>query len=124
MSVAVSEKCNSGRRAREVINLWIGVTWRSPSSYLYADATGHLDVDAKCLGNHQDVREENGRVQVVAPQRLERHLRDVLWVLEQLQEVFAGLLLVLAVLWQMPTRLSEKPHRRSLDRQSLRSPYH
>eukprot|EP00959_Pyramimonas_sp_CCMP1952_P452453 9466618-Pyramimonas_sp.AAC.1 len=39
-------------------------------------AAGHLDVNAKRLGDDEDVGEENGSVQVVASQRLHRHLRD------------------------------------------------
>ena len=61
------------------------------------------------LRNHQDVTEQDGGVQVVPPQGLQRHLRNVSRVGQQLQEVLALGLLVRLVLWQVPSSLTEQP---------------
>mmetsp|Transcript_20318 Transcript_20318/g.44472 ORF Transcript_20318/g.44472 Transcript_20318/m.44472 type:complete len:470 (-) Transcript_20318:25-1434(-) len=73
-------------------------------------AAGHLDVDAEGLGHHEDVGEEDGCVQVVAAEGLHGHLSDGHGVVEDLEEVLAGVLLELVVLGQMAARLAEEPH--------------
>ena len=61
------------------------------------------------LRNHQDVTEQDGGIQVVPAQGLQRHLRNVSRVGQQLQEVLALGLLVRLVLWQVPPSLTKQP---------------
>ena len=77
-------------------------------------AAGHLDVDAHGLGDDEDVREEDGGVNVVAAHGLHGTLGDVRRAPQQLEEAFARTPLVLVVLGQMAARLTEEPHGRLL----------
>ena len=63
-------------------------------------------------GGH-DVREHHGRVDVVAPHRLQRHLGAQLGLVRDLEERVA--LADRAVLGQRAARLAHEPHRRPLD---------
>mmetsp|Transcript_78981 Transcript_78981/g.142496 ORF Transcript_78981/g.142496 Transcript_78981/m.142496 type:complete len:233 (+) Transcript_78981:815-1513(+) len=70
----------------------------------------HHHTNSQSLCYHQNVREENGRIHLVAPQWLHRALCHIRRVLQQLQEVLAGRLLVLIVLWQVSACLAEQPY--------------
>mmetsp|Transcript_23847 Transcript_23847/g.46747 ORF Transcript_23847/g.46747 Transcript_23847/m.46747 type:complete len:397 (-) Transcript_23847:261-1451(-) len=74
-------------------------------------ASRHLNLDVQGLGHDENVGEQNGGIDVVTTERLHGHLCDVLRVVEKLEEVFAGVLLVLVVFRKVATSLSEEPHR-------------
>src|SRR3954469_18050299 len=83
-----------------------------------ADTLDELDVDAHPEDRRHDVREENGCVDVVAPHRLERHLRAKLRRLRHLEE--RVVLSNRPVLRKRAARLAHEPDRRTLDRLGAR----
>ena len=78
-----------------------------------ADALDELDVDPHPEDREHDVREHHGRVDAVAPDRLQGHLGAELGLPADLEEGVA--LADLAVLRQRAAGLAHEPDRRALD---------
>ncbi len=77
-------------------------------------ALGELEADAHGFERQQDVGEDDGRVDLVAPDRLDRHLGGELRRLAHFEK---GVLCPdLAVFRQIPARLAHHPYRGAVHR--------
>jgi hypothetical protein len=101
VSVQRSQPRHIGRRAKRLVDD-------------RADALDQAQVDAHRENGRHDVGEEDGGVDVVAADRLERHLRAELGCAGELEERVA--LAQRPVFRQRPARLAHEPDRRALDR--------
>src|SRR3954468_2206245 len=107
----------AGVRLRRPERLDVGAGGKGPFDNR-ADTLDELDADAHPEDRRHDVREENGCVDVVAPHRLERHLRAKLRRLRHLEE--RVLPSNRPVLRKRAARLAHEPDRRTLDRLGAR----
>mmetsp|Transcript_6724 Transcript_6724/g.12099 ORF Transcript_6724/g.12099 Transcript_6724/m.12099 type:complete len:203 (-) Transcript_6724:130-738(-) len=69
---------------------------------------GHFNIE--CLGNDQNIRKQNGRIQIIPTHRLHRTLRHVLWKGKHIEKAATRLCLIGMIFRKVASCLTKEPH--------------